>query len=177
MLAKYSEESAVLESNALILMYRDVVAIQPEWEEGHFHLAKYYDRVMTTLEKSEKKSEVIVHMVQCYGRSLQYGCRHLFHSMPRMLSLWFDLGTQVVEHQKSKKPPQNLEHWERMLNVMTTKVITNFVEKLPPYLFYTTFSQLISRIGHSHPGISLQLQQTKWEGAQLRKEKWLLCKI
>ncbi|XP_076341566.1 zinc finger CCCH domain-containing protein 15-like isoform X3 [Tachypleus tridentatus] len=55
MLAKYSEESAVLESNALILMYRDVVAIQPEWEEGHFHLAKYYDRVMTTLEKSEKK--------------------------------------------------------------------------------------------------------------------------
>ncbi|XP_076342379.1 serine/threonine-protein kinase atr-like [Tachypleus tridentatus] len=158
MLAKYSEESAVLESNALILMYRDVVAIQPEWEEGHFHLAKYYDRVMTTLEKSEKKSEVIVHMVQCYGRSLQYGCRHLFHSMPRMLSLWFDLGTQVVEHQKSKKPPQNLEQWERMLNVMTTKVIPNFVEKLPPYLFYTAFSQLISRICHSHPGISLQLQ-------------------
>ncbi|XP_076342765.1 serine/threonine-protein kinase atr-like [Tachypleus tridentatus] len=102
--------------------------------------------------------EVIVHMVQCYGRSLQYGCRHLFHSMPRMLSLWFDLGTQVVEHQKSKKPPQNLEQWERMLNVMTTKVITNFVEKLPPYLFYTAFSQLISRICHSHPGISLQLQ-------------------
>ncbi|XP_076350485.1 serine/threonine-protein kinase ATR-like isoform X2 [Tachypleus tridentatus] len=158
MLAKYSEESAVLESNALILMYRDVVAIQPEWEEGHFHLAKYYDRVMTTLEKSEKKSEVIVHMVQCYGRSLQYGCRHLFHSMPRMLSLWFDLGTQVVEHQKSKKPPQYLEQWERMLNVMTTKVIPNFVEKLPPYLFYTAFSQLISRICHSHPGISLQLQ-------------------
>ncbi|XP_076341762.1 serine/threonine-protein kinase ATR-like [Tachypleus tridentatus] len=69
MLAKYSEESAVLESNALILMYRDVVAIQPEWEEGHFHLAKYYDRVMTTLEKSEKKSSSkTVALRNCHNR-------------------------------------------------------------------------------------------------------------
>ncbi|XP_076342151.1 uncharacterized protein LOC143242566 isoform X2 [Tachypleus tridentatus] len=68
MLAKYSEESAVLESNALILMYRDVVAIQPEWEEGHFHLAKYYDRVMTTLEKSEKKSSKTVALRNCHNR-------------------------------------------------------------------------------------------------------------
>ena len=58
MLGRYSEETASWESNAIMKQYKEVMKVHSKWEDGYFYIAKYYDRIMTTLietERPEKK--------------------------------------------------------------------------------------------------------------------------
>lgn len=43
-----------METNAIVKQYKDVIEACPEWEDGHFHLAQYYDRIMTIMTDKEK---------------------------------------------------------------------------------------------------------------------------
>ena len=47
------------------------------------------------------------------------------------------------------------------LFLLCCQIIAEFTERLAPYQFLTAFSQLISRICHSHTEVSLQLQVSK----------------
>ena len=38
-----------MESNAIVKQYKEVIEFNTEWEDGHFYLAKYFDKIMTTL--------------------------------------------------------------------------------------------------------------------------------
>ena len=38
-----------------------------------------------------------------FGNSLQYGNQFIYQSMPRMLSLWLDFGTGVVNQEKKER--------------------------------------------------------------------------
>ena len=63
LLARYSEESAILEVNSIKQYYRDVCEIFRQSEDGHFHLAMYYDRILGTLDVKEKPAEWVHHIV------------------------------------------------------------------------------------------------------------------
>ncbi len=43
------------------------------------------------------------YVITNYGGSLVYGHRYIFHSMPRMLTLWLDFGADVARQQNSKE--------------------------------------------------------------------------
>lgn len=45
-----------MESNAILKRYRDVLDICHDWEDGHFYLAQYYDRLMTSIMPEKEKS-------------------------------------------------------------------------------------------------------------------------
>ncbi|KAL3226410.1 hypothetical protein MRX96_004499 [Rhipicephalus microplus] len=129
------------------------------WEDGLFHFAKYCDTMLPLNEKPEKKADTMVHVVRHYGESLRYGCQHMYHSMPRMLSIWFDLGSQVAEMSHSRRPPAVLEKLEGYLKTMTDRALGLLLNQLPPYLFFTAMPQLISRICHSHERVSAMLKE------------------
>lgn len=60
-----------LKSNCLILiLLQDVTVFLPEWEDGHFYLAKYYDKLMpmVTDNKMEKQGDLIRYIVHHFGR-------------------------------------------------------------------------------------------------------------
>ncbi|CAN7938873.1 unnamed protein product, partial [Ixodes hexagonus] len=158
LLARYSEESAAVESTKLALLYKSAAQACSSWEDGLFHLAKYCDTVLNLHEKQDKRAEVMVHVVRHYGESLRYGCQHVYHSMPRMLSIWFDLGAQVAEMGRARRLPAIFEKLEQYVAHMTDKVVGLYAEQLPPYLFFTAFPQLISRICHSHERVARQLK-------------------
>lgn len=59
-----------------------------------------------------------------FGKSLQYGCRHIYQSMPRMLGLWLEFGTRVSEleakEEKSRVSRKNStldSHREKLANL------------------------------------------------------------
>ena len=56
---RYSEETSNKESNAIVKQYKEVIEVNPEWEDGHFYLAKYFDKIMTTL--IEDKDDIARH--------------------------------------------------------------------------------------------------------------------
>ncbi|KAH6938320.1 hypothetical protein HPB50_008589 [Hyalomma asiaticum] len=69
------------------------------------------------------RKDTMVHVVRHYGESLRYGCQHIYHSMPRMLSIWFDLGSQVAEMRRARRAPAGLEKLEGYLKTMTDREI------------------------------------------------------
>ncbi|KAM4694360.1 serine/threonine-protein kinase ATR [Discoglossus pictus] len=158
LIGRFMEETANFESNAVMKKYKDVTNLLPEWEDGHFYLAKYYDKLMpmVTDNKMEKQGDLIRYIVLHFGRSLQYGNQFIYQSMPRMLSLWLDFGAKVYEWEKAGRADRL-----QMKNELTkiNKVITDHKNHLAPYQFLTAFSQLISRICHSHDEVFAVLME------------------
>ncbi|XP_042521644.1 serine/threonine-protein kinase ATR [Dipodomys spectabilis] len=158
LVGRFMEETANFESNAVMKKYKDVTLFLPEWEVGHFYLAKYYDKLMpmVTDNKMEKQGDLIRYIVIHFGKSLQYGNQFIYQSMPRMLSLWLDFGAKAYEYEKGGRADRI-----QMKNDLTkmNKVITEHKNQLPPYQFLTAFSQLISRICHSSNEVFVVLME------------------
>ncbi|EPY76760.1 hypothetical protein CB1_001390012 [Camelus ferus] len=70
LVGRFMEETANFESNAVMKKYKDVTLFLPEWEDGHFYLAKYYDKLMpmVTDNKMEKQGDLIRYIVLHFGR-------------------------------------------------------------------------------------------------------------
>lgn len=56
-------------------------------------------------------------MMNFYGKSLQYGCKYIHHSMPKMLTIWLDNASRAtVTH---SVPPDILQLRKDRLSKMT----------------------------------------------------------
>ncbi|XP_073435201.1 serine/threonine-protein kinase ATR isoform X1 [Dendrobates tinctorius] len=158
LVGRFMDETANFESNAVMKKYKDVTSVLPEWEDGHFYLAKYYDKLMpmVTENKMEKQGDLIRYIVYHFGRSLQYGNQFIYQSMPRMLSLWLDFGAKAYEWDKAGRADRQQLKSDLM---KIHKAITEHKNHLAPYQFLTAFSQLISRICHSHDEVFAVLME------------------
>ncbi|XP_061551565.1 serine/threonine-protein kinase ATR [Phycodurus eques] len=147
LVGRFMEETANFESNAIMKTYKDVTNLLPEWEDGNFYLAKYYDKVMpmVTDNKLEKQGNLIRYIVTYFGKALQFGNQFIYQAMPRMLSLWLDFGAKVCECEKAGRADRQLRQELSKINTAVGEHCAN----LAPYQFLTAFSQLISRVCHS----------------------------
>lgn len=57
--SRFSEETSCLESNEILKLYRKVISVNPDWEDGHFYIGKYYDKIITTLLEDKHDKERI----------------------------------------------------------------------------------------------------------------------
>ncbi|KAM9341615.1 serine/threonine-protein kinase ATR [Symphorus nematophorus] len=147
LVGRFMEETANFESNAIMKAYKDVTNLLPEWEDGNFYLAKYYDKVMpmVTDNKLEKQGNLIRYIVTYFGKALQFGNQYIYQAMPRMLSLWLDFGAKVCECEKAGRADRQMRQELGKINAAVSEHCAN----LAPYQFLTAFSQLISRVCHS----------------------------
>nr|XP_046268909.1 serine/threonine-protein kinase ATR [Scatophagus argus] len=147
LVGRFMEETANFESNAIMKAYKDVTNLLPEWEDGNFYLAKYYDKVMpmVTDNKLEKQGNLIRYIVLYFGKALQFGNQYIYQAMPRMLSLWLDFGAKVCECEKAGRTDRQMRQELGKINGVMSEHCAN----LAPYQFLTAFSQLISRVCHS----------------------------
>ncbi|XP_049917731.1 serine/threonine-protein kinase ATR [Epinephelus moara] len=147
LVGRFMEETANFESNAIMKTYKDVTNLLPEWEDGNFYLAKYYDKVMpmVTDNKLEKQGNLIRYIVMYFGKALQFGNQYIYQAMPRMLSLWLDFGAKVCECEKAGRADRQMRQELGKINIAVSENCAN----LAPYQFLTAFSQLISRVCHS----------------------------
>ncbi|XP_049596564.1 serine/threonine-protein kinase ATR [Syngnathus scovelli] len=148
LVGRFMEETANFESNAVMKTYKDVTNLLPEWEDGNFYLAKYYDKVMpmVTDNKMERQGNLIRYIVNYFGKALQFGNQYIYQAMPRMLSLWLDFGAKVCECEKAGRADRQMRQELSKINATMSEHCTN----LAPYQFLTAFSQLISRVCHSN---------------------------
>uniref|UniRef100_A0AAY4APV8 Serine/threonine-protein kinase ATR n=1 Tax=Denticeps clupeoides TaxID=299321 RepID=A0AAY4APV8_9TELE len=158
LVGRLMEETANFESNAIMKAYKEVTNLLPEWEDGNFYLAKYYDKVMpmVTDNKLEKQGNLIRYIIMYFGKALQFGNQYIYQAMPRMLSLWLDFGAKVYEVEKAGRSDRVQMRGE-LAKINTT--ISEHASNLSPYQFLTAFSQLISRICHSCDDVFAVLQE------------------
>ncbi|MGH0145669.1 UNVERIFIED_CONTAM: hypothetical protein FKN15_015304 [Acipenser sinensis] len=110
LVGRFMEETANFESNAIMKAYKDVTNLLPEWEDGNFYLAKYYDKLMPM-------------------KYVHATCYITFYFLSACRADRLQMRSDLAK---------------------INRAITEHTNHLAPYQFLTAFSQLISRICHSH---------------------------
>ncbi|XP_012274502.1 serine/threonine-protein kinase ATR [Orussus abietinus] len=135
--AKYNDETLNVDTETSIANYKEAVDVWPAWEKSLLCCARYHESVvdrMTDEERDTKGWDLQMHMLNYYGKSLQYGCKYIHQSMPRMLTIWLDFASR---RQSSSD----------CLSKMTN-IIEVYLDRLPTFMWLTAFSQLVSRMFH-----------------------------
>ncbi|KAK3744393.1 hypothetical protein QZH41_012155, partial [Actinostola sp. cb2023] len=159
---RWMEETAHYEPNPIIKKFREVTDLPTNWENGHFYIGKYYDRLMLACLDEEKTNKLsgadfIPFVIKHYSTSLQYGNKFIYQSMPRLLTIWLDTGAKVPDQGRSSKTADKSGKRQKLLE--TNKMMVELTRKLPAYKFLTTFSLLISRICHPNQKVVEQLEE------------------
>ncbi|CAL8133853.1 unnamed protein product [Orchesella dallaii] len=161
LLAKLCEEEKLLNMEDYIAKYKEASDVHKDSEKNYFTLGSYHDRLWSSTERRENHFHIQATVVRYYSQSLLYGCKYVYQSLPRLLSIWFDFaaGIQSGDYNKnvgssSLSSNQSNDSGpgskpENILEIMNT-AIKRMVAGIPAYIMMTAFSQLISRLCHSH---------------------------
>ena len=161
----------------IVKKYRKIIAFRPEWERGYFELGQYYDFLLrksdadrTAKTKSQllqskiESSNYLYQVLYNYGRALKYGHKRIFHSLPRLLTLWFQTAEQAQELETaiSNRSGSLDATTKQLVQALRThiksvgKLMLELSAKLPAYQWLTALPQLTSRLCHK----SNQVQST-----------------
>lgn len=83
------------------------------WESGWFHLGQFQDECFKGLSPADQLSRYVCHgrtlflspltsllrgtrmnlqTVRCYGKAIRFGSKYIYQTVPRLLTLWLDMG-------------------------------------------------------------------------------------
>ena len=164
LLAKWIDRAGQTQSKEIISRYAAAAKSFSRWEKGHFHLARYYNRLLES-EKAKppaKQAQTYITgetaklVIDNYLRSLAFGAKYTYQAMPRVLTIWLN---QSESMQKPLDAAYGNEH--QFLSHMTAQrkkllaavqaQIKKYLERLPAWYFYTALSQVVARICHPNP--------------------------
>ncbi|KAK0729999.1 phosphatidyl inositol 3-kinase-like protein [Lasiosphaeris hirsuta] len=168
LLAKWLDSTGQTHASALRSKFQKAAKAYPQWEKGHYYLGRHYKKVLES-EKALKpddqtdeylSGETAKLVIENYLRSLNYGTKYLYQTLPRILTLWLELGAQV------DKPPEGKVSLSRELHTRR-KVILHELHKhfqkhlprMPAFIFYTALPQIVARIAHPNLEVFEVLQQ------------------
>lgn len=75
----------------------------------------------------------MVNVVNNFRLSLKHGCKNIYHSLPRLLDIWFDLGTLLTQDIStlSKKYPNSCRSMvsclDQISNMVRKKIISLYL--------------------------------------------------
>jgi serine/threonine-protein kinase ATR len=103
LLANWLEASGQTHSQDLLDKFKDANSWFQRWEQGYYYLGRHYNKLYE-VEKAKhplKQSQQFLNgehaklIVQNYLRALTFGVKYIFQTMPRLLTVWLDLGDEV----------------------------------------------------------------------------------
>ncbi|EPQ58953.1 hypothetical protein GLOTRDRAFT_70000 [Gloeophyllum trabeum ATCC 11539] len=145
LLARWMNDSDRYDLSLVSKTFSNATELWPKWESGQFYLGRFHDECFKTLPLKDHKGrgiKMIYQTVKCFSRAIRYGSKYIYQTVPRILTLWLDLGENP-----------------KMVGTETLPRITTEVMKAikgpcsHPRQWYTAFPQIVSRVGHSHKEI------------------------
>lgn len=142
LIATLNAESMNIQIESNIKLFKDSVSVFKESEKCFVYLAQYMDKFYAALSEIDQKSvkgyDLLYDIMKSYGKSMCYGCHYVYQSMPRFLSIWLDFTATS----------NNQDELQKKCSTKLTNNASGFCKSLPPFIFFTAFSQLVSRICH-----------------------------
>lgn len=77
-------------------------------EDGKYHLHDIWIKIMLLTYNTFR--DLQVHAMNFYGKSLQYGCKYIHQSMPRMLTIWLDFASRIT----SRSGPYGNQEFDKL---------------------------------------------------------------
>ncbi|KAI5922289.1 phosphatidyl inositol 3-kinase-like protein [Camillea tinctor] len=168
LLAKWLDKAGQTNVTALREQYRVVPINYGTWERGHYYLGRHYKKVLESersLKPDDQSDEYLTGetaklVVENYLRSLNYGTKYLYQTLPRILTLWLELGAQIDKAPEGKiSVSRELFHRRKTQLDALHKYLYRHVQRLPAYIFYTTLPQLVARIAHPNQEAFMILEE------------------
>ncbi|GAA47692.1 ataxia telangiectasia and Rad3 related protein [Clonorchis sinensis] len=167
--ARYCEETSRFDFEATQRMYEEVCTLNEGCEEAHFRLARYVDQACSLATVAKQHHTLLKAALMHYGLALSYGSQFIYQSMPRLLSLWLDYGTDCARHtgapvstkSNESRVPTDQRTFQEVQEtrgfcvpeLTYTQIMLQNIQKIPPYQYYTALGQILSRICHEVPTI------------------------
>jgi serine/threonine-protein kinase ATR len=158
LLTRWKEEMGLLKLEELQTEYEDIVRRFTDYENAtyryakdiqysHYYLGRYYDRILTASEDITERQYLDTANSVCleYVKTLELGSKFLYNAMPRLLTVWLDLGTFVSNDEGDSQAVIR-----RLFNDVTTRVKSS---NISPQLWSVVLPRLVSRLDHQNSTI------------------------
>ncbi|ESZ94262.1 hypothetical protein SBOR_5330 [Sclerotinia borealis F-4128] len=191
LLAKWLDRAGQTNSSALRAQYQLAAKTHNAWEKGHYYLGRHYNKLLESasnlpLERQDENylsGETASLVISNYLRSLGHGTKYVYQTLPRILTLWLDLGTQLSQKIDPKRHSQEFVSKMTQLRKKTLDDLhlrfKKYISKMPAYIFYTALPQIVSRITHPHKEVNqfVQLIILKVVSAHPQQSLWSLLAV
>ncbi|KAI9331418.1 hypothetical protein DFJ73DRAFT_857163 [Zopfochytrium polystomum] len=184
LLAQTMEETGVGTANVIISILHAVIQSQPDIEKGYFLLGNFHNKLLDNARNNSNNQKLMVQpntynltneVCKNYAKSLVYGTKHMSQTLPKLLTLWLDLGALTSGSSKQATPE------EKAVIVFSAidKLVSRLADKVPPSLFLMVLPQLISRICHGNPRVyrNLEMILVKLTMAYPQQTLWHLVSV
>lgn len=166
LLAKWIDRAGQTQSDVIINQYKKAAEFHNRWEKGHYYLGKHYNKLLESEKAKQpwKQAQTFITgetaklVVENYLRSLAFGAKYIYQTLPRILTLWLDLGS-VSEQPLDPKygndetfRAHTMAQRRKLLSACNSQ-IRKYIDRLPAFAFYTAFSQIVARICHSNQAV------------------------
>ncbi|WVQ74974.1 hypothetical protein IAR50_004582 [Cryptococcus sp. DSM 104548] len=98
LMARWANETDRFELNEIITRYKEAINFCDNLESPYYHFGHFYDSLPG---ETQENTVFKYHTVQMYSKALRYGVKYIFQTMPRMLTIWLDLG-ETTDTKKDK---------------------------------------------------------------------------
>ena len=165
LLAKWLDASGQTQTKDMTAKYQYAAKTFQRWEKGHYYLGKHYNKLLEVEKlqpKSKQSSQLLCGelsrlVVENLLRSIPFGNKYWHETIPKILTLWLDLGLSTQKRDRSE--PQDIFDKRARALTMCNKQIRKYFDRVPPYIFYQALPQMLSRISHPHPEVWKELSQ------------------
>jgi serine/threonine-protein kinase ATR len=111
--AKWMQEDRSAPPQEIIARFQQAVQVQPHAEKVYVLLGRFYDSLtpeQDAMPTARARQQWLYRQLalEHYARSLRYGCRYVYHSLPRLITLWLD-EVQVVADDVWERPSPRLD--------------------------------------------------------------------
>ena len=166
LLAKWIDRAGQTQSDVIIQQYKKAVDYYCRWEKVHYCLGKHYNKLLES-EKAKPpwkqvhtfiNGETAKLVFENYLRSLVFGAKYIYQTLPKLLTLWLDLGS---DSEKPLDPAYGDDDRFRVqIPIQRRKILEacntqmkKYIDRCPAFVWYTAFSQIMARI--CHPNIAV----------------------
>lgn len=161
LLAKWMDRAGHSKSDELRNHYLQACRSFTRWEKGHYYMGKHYLKIFDAekaLPRAKQSDALITGDIQKlvtenFMRSMVFGAKYLYETVPKMLTLWLDLAADIHNAERNPRGLDQQNHSARVrkLETIHKQVKKYIIDRLPSYIFYNALPQVTSRINHAHP--------------------------
>ncbi|KAJ5895477.1 hypothetical protein N7495_007168 [Penicillium taxi] len=162
MLAKWTDRAGQTHSQAIVQRYREAIKLYPRWEKAHYYLGKHYNKILDSEKAKPMGKEAQIYLsgeatklvIDNYLRSLTYGSKYVFQTLPKLLTLWLEHAS-IVGQPIDPKRGDNADFQrhtkaqrQKSLDDMHAQLKKYISNRLQPALLFTILPQVVARICH-----------------------------
>ncbi|KAL8917919.1 MAG: hypothetical protein Q9208_007662 [Pyrenodesmia sp. 3 TL-2023] len=191
LLAKWVDGAGQTQSDSIVHEYKQAIRWHSRCEKAHYYLGKHYNKLFEyekarpTAKRAQTflSGETAKLVIENYVRSLAFGAKYIYQTLPRALTVWLELGADMEQPVEAKHgSPDFWTHTAQQRRKMLSAVnaqIKKYCDRLPAFVFYTAFSQIVARIVHPNPSVYPLLIEmvAKVVGSHAPQALWTLLAV